>query len=345
MLLLAVLLIQPRHADATAVYEVLDCANGIDVRLYSPGIILSEMTEKRSDGRLVMRLPDGVEITLVDDIYDPVISNRGDGLFHPMNVEWVVTALGEIDLCGRRMDIDVEIYVLPFPRYYNMVSSTCGGRIFLSPGVHEVSRETVAWTVTHEIGHAFHNRYLPDSDAAGWDRYLVVRGLDGEPAFSCYACHMNRPKEIFAEDFRYLFGCDESRVSGTLENPDIPLPDEVPGLAGFFITLAAPGVAVYTAPGNASVIAAANYPNPFNPSTTIRAEFDRPDQLGEVEINIYAVDGSLVKRLYRGRPSSGEVTAVWDGTTAWGATARSGVYFFRVKSGRHVRSGKMLLIR
>ena len=48
---------------------------------------------------------------------------------------------------------------------------------------------------------------------------------------------MNRPHEIFAEDFRALFGGPTANYSGTIENPGLVHPGAVPGLAAFFLNL------------------------------------------------------------------------------------------------------------
>ncbi len=88
---------------------------------------------------------------------------------------------------------------------------------------------------------------------------------------------------------------------------------------------------------------AANYPNPFNASTTI--SFDLPNS-GDVEISVYNSLGQHVKTLFaRGTYPAGTVSVVWDSTSDAGTAVSSGIYFYRIETESAVYSGKMLLLR
>ncbi len=331
-------------------YEAFELHNGVHMHLYTPESILEYMTERDDEGSLFMRLEDGVRYRLIEDINDPVVTHKGDGSFHPMKPAWVVQALEEIDVNGCAMSFDIEVYILPYPRYYLLASSTCGNRIFLSPGVYEVNSSVVAFTTTHEYGHAFQGKYMPDSDVDGWYQYLTIRDIYGDPTYSNHACHMNRPKEIFAEDFRYLFGGEASRYSGTIENPNLPLPDQIEGLEEFVVSLVS-GEIIATdeldIPAGKEALTVSNYPNPFNPTTTIRVVFGGgdPSMLRNIDMKVYRVDGSLVRSLYRGQMRGNECAIVWDGRDNNGQDVASGAYFYRLVSGSSTVSGKMMLLR
>ena len=86
----------------------------------------------------------------------------------------------------------------------------------------------------------------------------------------------------------------------------------------------------------------ANAPNPFNPRTTIA--FDLADA-GRVTVNIYGVDGRLVKSLVDGRFPPGRYTRVWDGTDRSGKSVASGVYLVRLKAADKTQLRRMLLLR
>jgi hypothetical protein len=198
------------------------------------------------------------------------------------------------------------------------------------------------------MGHVFQGVYMPSDDEDGWYRYLSLRGIYGDPAYSPLAAHMNRPKEIFAEDFRYLFGGDDAVYSGTIENPYLPLPDQVPGIEEFMISLASVDVAsAVGAPAGREILSAANYPNPFNPTTTIHAEFsaDCSSAPRQVECRVYDVNGALVGSLYSGRVASGEIDIEWDGRNERGIPLSSGVYFFVIRVNHETATGKMFLVR
>jgi len=88
--------------------------------------------------------------------------------------------------------------------------------------------------------------------------------------------------------------------------------------------------------------AAQNFPNPFNPSTTIA--FDLPDTR-QVRLGIYAVDGSLVRTLVDGELPPGAHAIVWDGLDAARQRVATGTYFYRLEAGRDVEIRKMTLMK
>jgi len=331
-----------RAEDFTHLYT-LD--NGSAVRVFTPEGILSEMTQRDASGNLVFYPEGGGYYYLIEDVTSPLIVNKGAGEFFPMDEETVVQALREIDIDGRVVDMQIDVYILAMPRLYFISSTSTGCRIFLSPGVWEVSSSTTASVVTHEFGHCFQKAYLPDSDVEGWDEYLGMRGILDDPLYSESSIHMNRPSEIFAEDFRVLFGGALAVYPGTLENPDLAHPSNVAGLEEFMASLAGPAV-IARAPSGGDVIASVgNYPNPFNPVTTIRADFNGPVTGRDVSVRIYAADGSLVRDLWSGTVSQDTFEKAWDGMNDQGTRAASGIYFYRVTAGPESRTGKMLLVR
>ena len=70
-----------------------------------------------------------------------------------------------------------------------------------------------------------------------------------------------------------------------------------------------------------------NYPNPFNPSTTIPFSLHRPSR---IRLEIYSSDGRLVKVLLAKELGAGDYDVVWDGKNQAGSLAASGVYFCRL---------------
>jgi hypothetical protein len=86
-----------------------------------------------------------------------------------------------------------------------------------------------------------------------------------------------------------------------------------------------------------------NHPNPFNPSTEI--QFYLPDRY-EVTLDIYDVNGSRIRRLIDGETrSQGLHTVGWNGLDEHGRAVSSGVYFYRLRSGKLELSRKMVLLR
>jgi len=85
-----------------------------------------------------------------------------------------------------------------------------------------------------------------------------------------------------------------------------------------------------------------NFPNPFNPETTIR--FALPVE-SEVTVKIFNIQGQLVKELLKERIQAGYHQIVWDGTNAQGESLTSGVYFYKMNANSYSELRKMILVR
>ncbi len=86
-----------------------------------------------------------------------------------------------------------------------------------------------------------------------------------------------------------------------------------------------------------------NYPNPFNPSTTLK--FDLPQNVQTVKLVIYDILGRQVAVLYSGRLNAGRYTYTWDGKNQFGQNMPSGIYFARFKTDSYSRTIKMMLVK
>ncbi len=88
-----------------------------------------------------------------------------------------------------------------------------------------------------------------------------------------------------------------------------------------------------------------NFPNPFNPSTTIR--FGIPAEAGgkKVVLTVYDILGKKVAEIYNGRLKSGYHSFVWNGRNIKGAKTASGVYFYRLEAAGKQIVKKMVLVR
>jgi hypothetical protein len=101
-----------------------------------------------------------------------------------------------------------------------------------------------------------------------------------------------------------------------------------------------------------------NYPNPFNPSTTIsftvgKAFMHSENNVGgtdksvpyNVRIDIYNIKGQKIRNLVNGQYGAGEHKVVWNGTDDNGAYVSGGVYFYRMKAGEITETKKMMLMK
>ena len=85
-----------------------------------------------------------------------------------------------------------------------------------------------------------------------------------------------------------------------------------------------------------------NYPNPFNPTTTI--SYSLPAE-GEVSIKIYNIKGQQVKQLVNGSQPEGYYDVVWNGKDAAGKQVSSGIYYYRLKACGKTINKKMLMLK
>ena len=85
-----------------------------------------------------------------------------------------------------------------------------------------------------------------------------------------------------------------------------------------------------------------NYPNPFNPNTTI--QYNLP-QAGSVEVNIFDVQGRLVRSLFKSNQLSGTHSIAWDSRSSGGSQVASGTYFCQVLFDGSAIVKKLLLVK
>ena len=115
----------------------------------------------------------------------------------------------------------------------------------------------------------------------------------------------------------------------------------VPGGAFVFINEGSPptAVAVEQATPSAFVLGA-NYPNPFNPTTTIPLTV--PASAEAVDVGIYNLLGQLVRQVWSGPLAAGEHRLTWDGRDGRGQLVASGAYLYQVRVGDQLRTRKMV---
>ena len=115
-----------------------------------------------------------------------------------------------------------------------------------------------------------------------------------------------------------------------------------PGGAFVFINQSNPStaVAVEAASTPTAFALGANYPNPFNPATTIPLTV--PAGAGDVDLTIYNVLGQPVRRVWVGSLAAGAHRLTWDGRDAQGQSVAAGVYMYRLQMGEQTRIRKMV---
>ncbi|MDP8287164.1 MAG: PKD domain-containing protein, partial [Candidatus Electryonea clarkiae] len=85
-----------------------------------------------------------------------------------------------------------------------------------------------------------------------------------------------------------------------------------------------------------------NYPNPFNPETTINFSIK---ESGHVTLEIYNIKGQKVKTLVNDVKNAGYHSVVWDGTDDNRNPVSSGIYLYKMNGGNQIMLKKMLLVK
>jgi hypothetical protein len=266
-------------------------------------------------GVLRLVLPGGASFELVTSTADPVITNHGDGDFHVFDPAEVRAALAAV-----RYPLDgvaADVFILPFPRRAGLASAAGPGVILLSPGVYPLRPEQQHAEFDHELGHVVQYARLPDRDDVSWGRYRSLRGITDASVYSDDAAHADRPHEIFAEDFRALFGGALATSTGNIENALLTPPAQVDGLADFLIALS----------GTSLTVSLGARPNPsYGPVV-----FSRKGSAA-VALDLFDLAG---RRLATLTPElgGGWVHWSWDGRDESGRRAAPSVVFARARDG------------
>lgn len=85
-----------------------------------------------------------------------------------------------------------------------------------------------------------------------------------------------------------------------------------------------------------------NYPNPFNPATTI--EFS-VSSAGNISLAVFNLMGQKVKSLINNFYNPGSYNITWNAVDDLGMQVPSGIYFYKLTTGSFVQTNKMILLR
>jgi len=80
-----------------------------------------------------------------------------------------------------------------------------------------------------------------------------------------------------------------------------------------------------------------NFPNPFNPETTIQFTLS---VASDIEITIFNLNGAVVADLYKGKKSPGNYSLRWDAKEL-----SAGIYFIKMQSGNFTQTRKCILLK
>ena len=336
-------------AVAIAVSVATLCAAGrsaAEVRIVGAEEVLDRFCI-RQGGRLYLALPGSLPQELITSTEDPAVTQKGDGVFHPLDRGVVEDALEGLDFPVDR--VDAAVYVLPYPRRAGLESAASHGAIFLAPGTTPVPATTAHAVVAHEFGHVVQRALAPEGSPA-WSEYLSLRGLGGNAAKASGntsdISHAERPSEIFAEDFRVLLGSSLARGDGSVENSDLIAPSLLTGLDVYMRDLPERARRTALAGAFATGRSVAAFPNPFRQAITLSA----PPALAIGALpsvrtfRVLDVRGRVVRRENVPVAGDGSITWRWDGQDDSGARLAPGSYFVNAE-GESGRATRIVLTR
>ena len=84
-----------------------------------------------------------------------------------------------------------------------------------------------------------------------------------------------------------------------------------------------------------------NYPNPFNPRTTIRFELPKDEY---VTLDIFNIAGAKIRTLVSAPFQAGVHSVGWDGTNDYGDKVSSGAYLYKFTAGAFTKNSKMMFL-
>jgi hypothetical protein len=271
----------------------------------------------QEDGRLWFVAPQGARFELVTSTSDAGVANPGDGAFHPFDEAVVRAALATVRY--RVQGLSAHVFLLPYPRRLGHASAAAHQLIMLSPGVRPLAEGQQHAAAVHELGHVIQYALMPDPAVELWSRYRGLRGITDASRYHAGAAHADRPHEIFAEDFRALFGGPLATYSGTIENASLTPPAAVEGLEAFLASLAEDATA------GADGLRA--FPNPTGGPSSFRRRG------GDAEpLDLFDVTGRRLASLWP-TPLAGGWQWRWDGRDERGVAAAPGVVFARPRWG------------
>ncbi|PKN80915.1 MAG: hypothetical protein CVU48_00400 [Candidatus Cloacimonetes bacterium HGW-Cloacimonetes-1] len=91
-----------------------------------------------------------------------------------------------------------------------------------------------------------------------------------------------------------------------------------------------------------STVLMSAYPNPFNPQTNLRYSLK---EAGNVTIDVFNVKGQIIRSFTKNHATPGYFSVTWDGKDNSGSSVSSGVYFYRMVSGKYSATRKMMLMK
>ncbi len=292
----------------------------------------------------------------VIDVYPPDLSETPNNT--PV-VPWDLDGDGEIDGYDEN---GYPITIPSLPVFYSDTEKTFDYNLIHITKSNDNSIEAIVWQDCYEA-------YLQANAIEGYDdwaetsKIMIATKVDGkwrtpvvinakeddenynsaiQNMIPCYVYPCDIIEEAGENSARLslFFLNDDSYGSSIIGNGATPNPDNcrLEYAAIDFSTLKSENNQINTP----NLLQVSNYPNPFNPQTTIK--YNLPEN-GNVILEVFNLKGQKVKTLVNQTQRSGEHSVVWDGKDNRSKTLPSGIYFYKIKQGKFTSTKKMILMK
>lgn len=285
--------------------------------------------------------------------------NMDGGLLHSANgEEWT-----EIDFFNNKDVTDIE--------------ENGDGKLFISAGneIYLENEGSYTFLTTPSLIKDIYVRDYPNDDeiyiASGGGSYsdaiYRVEYENNEITGLTYICGLFQPNKIYEYENYLVVGCIDYFSNLFLvepeENGQVQEIGEELGIEGAYCFDLAPintpnfmvgtDIGVFLATNltstddqqieTVSFVDLSNYPNPFNPSTTINFSIKNDSN---VELSIYNLKGQKIKTLAHNDFTKGPHSIVWNGDDESGKSVSSGIYYYKLKiNGKTEAVKKCLLLK
>jgi len=285
--------------------------------------------------------------------------NMDGGLLHSANgEEWT-----EIDFFNNKDVTDIE--------------ENGDGKLFISAGneIYLENEGSYTFLTTPSLIKDIYVRDYPNDDeiyiASGGGSYsdaiYRVEYENNEITGLTYICGLFQPNKIYEYENYLVVGCIDYFSNLFLvepeENGQVQEIGEELGIEGAYCFDLAPintpnfmvgtDIGVFLATNltstddqqieTVSFVDLSNYPNPFNPSTTINFSIKNDSN---VELSIYNLKGQKIKTLAHNDFTKGSHSIVWNGDDESGKSVSSGIYYYKLKiNGKTEAVKKCLLLK
>ena len=240
-----------------------------------------------------------------------------------------------------------------------------GGGLFING--QDIGSDIFEPTGQSHFAQIFYHNYLHANYVADASNWFLLKGYPGDPItdglqFVLGFIYDKSPEKIAPRDanatpiLKYLNGPDIGAIKASGNNyrvvylgiglEQIDQADIRDTLMYRSLRWIGEGITSVGEPGTVaqSFRLVQNYPNPFNPSTTIDYVLNSAKPV-ETQLTIYNALGQKVRTLVNEIQPAGSHQVVWNGRDDFGREVASGIYYYKLVSGKQQAVNKMLLMR